>query len=75
MPKQYCIRGHDTYVVGRTQRMCRECRRAHDRARYANSSRRRAQRLNSIGLQRVRQRIAATKAKILELLLGRETHP
>ena len=42
--KQYCKRGHDTDVVGRTQRMCRECRRANDRARYARStSKRKAQ--------------------------------
>lgn len=34
MTKQYCIRGHDTFVVGRTQRMCRECRRLSDRKRY-----------------------------------------
>lgn len=44
MTKQYCIRGHDTFVVGRTQRMCRECRRLNDRARYArDTEKRRAQ--------------------------------
>ena len=37
--KQYCKRGHDTLVVGRTQRMCRECRRANDRARYQTAHR------------------------------------
>lgn len=39
MAKQYCIRGHDTFVVGRTQRMCRECRRESDRRRYATEHR------------------------------------
>lgn len=44
MTKQYCIRGHDTFVVGRTQRMCRECRRLNDRARYRrNTDKRKAQ--------------------------------
>jgi hypothetical protein len=75
MTKRYCWRGHDTLVVGRTQRMCRECRRISDRARYARSERRRAQVVNNNALQRVRRRIAATRDQILELLLGRENRP
>lgn len=39
MSRRYCIRGHDTDVVGRVQRMCRECRRQGDRRR--NQTRRR----------------------------------
>jgi hypothetical protein len=26
-PKQFCVRGHDTHVVGRSGRQCKECRR------------------------------------------------
>lgn len=70
MPKQFCIRGHDTYVVGRTQRMCRECRRMNDRARY---HRRRPQQIawfNRVGfLKQMNRRVDAALQK-LEALLG-----
>lgn len=40
MAQRYCKREHDTDLVGRVQRMCRECRRMNDRARYQRRTRR-----------------------------------
>ena len=33
--KELCVNGHDTTIVGRTHRHCRECVRQQSRARYA----------------------------------------
>lgn len=59
-----CSRGHDRTVVGTHQRMCRECRRMNDRARWPK---RQAADTNGRALRQVRARIERTKAAIRAL--------
>lgn len=41
---RYCLRGHDTQIVGRRHRMCRECEYQYDRRRKGASAYRSQQR-------------------------------
>jgi hypothetical protein len=72
MAKQYCIRGHDTLVVGRVQRMCRECRRLSDRRRYQRKHRLEYQRrwwMNIGSLRRLNRMVDSAMQK-MEAIFG-----
>lgn len=70
MPKRYCIRGHDTEIVGRVQRMCRECRRLGDRARYQRRQTKARRYWHSIGWLKALNRRVDQAIRSMEVRLG-----
>lgn len=66
MAKQFCVNGHDTFVVGRKEnRRCRACKQAYDRATDVGT--RRVRRIINNYRGRIRMRRLTVIAKIKEL--------
>lgn len=72
MGKRFCIRGHDTYEVGRVQRMCRQCRRDGERARSRTRRRQQEKRawFHAVGYLRQLNRRVAEALRNMEVKLG-----